>query len=147
MMKIDDVIKSRFNNENHRAVVNLRYTSNWIASQHNSHLAQFGLSLPQFNVLRILRGAKEKISVKIVKDRMIEKSPNTTRLFDKLVEKEYISRTRCEEDRRVVYLKISDLGLKVLSKIDDIFEEVNFSDNLSENEAATLSNLLDKLRG
>lgn len=146
-MKIDDVIKSRFNNENHRAVVNLRYTSNWLANQHNAHLSEFGLSLPQFNVLRILRGAKGKISVKIVKERMIEKSPNTTRLFDKLVEKEYVTRLRCEEDRRVVFLEITELGLDVLTKIDVIFKNINFSENLTEEEAAMLSNLLDKLRG
>ena len=146
-MKIDDVIKSRFNNENHRAVVNLRYTSNWLANQHNAHLSEFGLSLPQFNVLRILRGAKGKISVKIVKERMIEKSPNTTRLFDKLVEKEYVTRLRCEEDRRVVFLEITELGLDVLTKIDVIFKNINFSENLAEEEAAMLSNLLDKLRG
>ena len=146
-MKIDDVIKSRFNNENHRAVVNLRYTSNWLANQHNAHLSEFGLSLPQFNVLRILRGAKGKISVKIVKERMIEKSPNTTRLFDKLVEKEYVTRLRCEEDRRVVFLEITELGLDVLTKIDVIFKNITFSENLTEEEAAMLSNLLDKLRG
>lgn len=146
-MKIDDVIKSRFNSENHRAIVNLRYTSNWLANQHNGNLSQFGLSLPQFNVMRILRGAKGKISVKVVKERMIEKSPNTTRLFDKLVEKKYASRERCETDRRVVYLEITDLGLEILSKIDVIFKNVNFSENLTEEEAATLSNLLDKLRG
>lgn len=146
-MKIDNVIKSRFNGPHHRAIVNLKYTANWSTNQHNQYLSNFGLSLPQFNVLRILRGAGEKISVKVVKERMIEKSPNTTRLFDKLVEKEYVKRTRCKEDRRVVYLMITELGLDVLTEIDKIFKKINFTENLTDQEAEMLSELLDKLRG
>ena len=92
----------------HRAVVNVRYTSNFLAARQNKFMAGFGLSLAQFNILRILRGAKESISVNTVKERMVEKSPNTTRLMDKLIDKGLIDRTRCLEDRRVVYVCIND---------------------------------------
>lgn len=113
---------------------------------------QFGLSMPQFNILRILRGSNKAISVNTIKDRMVEKSPNTTRLMDKLLDKGLIERERCEEDRRVVYVKISQKGLELLVVIDNVFQnEDQNSDmiptSLSEEEAEQLSSLLDKIRG
>ena len=150
-MKIDEVIKSKFQSSNHRAIVNLRYTSNFFAAKQNKFMAEFDLSLPQFNILRILRGAKKSITVNTVKDRMVEKSPNTTRLMDKLVEKGLIDRARCDNDRRVVYVEISEAGLNILKKIDDKILRDPYHDfssnNLSEEEAELLSDLLDKFRG
>ena len=113
-------------------------------------MGEFGLSMPQYNILRILRGAKKSISVNDVKSRMVEKSPNTTRLMDKLFDKELIERVRCENDRRVVYVEISNGGLDLLQKIDEEFEidRANmFAATLTEEEAETLSGLLDKMRG
>lgn len=146
-MEIGKEINSQFKNPQHKAVVNIRYTSNWMASIQNSFMSKFDLTMPQFNILRILRGAKDFLSVNTVKQRMVEKSPNTTRLMDKLIEKELIDRVRCEEDRRVVYVKISDKGLKVLEQIDNEFQTVSFSERLTDKEAELLSSLLDKIRG
>ena len=95
--------------------------------------------------------AKGAITVNTVKQRMVEKSPNTTRLMDKLIDKGLIERERCSDDRRVVYIRISEEGLKLLSKIDKALkesgQEVLIMENLTEDEAIQLSNLLDKLRG
>jgi len=146
-MKIEELTQSRFKSSTHKAVINIKYTANWLSAQYNCKLSDYALSLPQFNVLRILRGAGEAINVKLVKERMIEKSPNTTRLFDKLVEKGYISRCRCESDRRVVYLEITEEGMEVLAKIDVVFGDINHEQNLTIDEAEQLSYLLDKLRG
>lgn len=147
-MEIGEVIKSKFQSSQQKAIINIRYTSNWMANIQNSYMSQFDISMAQFNILRILRGAKEALNVNTVKERMIEKSPNTTRLMDKLIEKGLIDRVRCEHDRRVVYVSISKTGLALLAKIDIDFNQVFlFSENLSESEAETLSNLLDKLRG
>lgn len=149
-MKIDDVIQSKFQSSGQRAMVNVRYTSNFFATKQNKFMSEFGLSMPQYNILRILRGAKKSISVNDVKSRMVEKSPNTTRLMDKLFDKKLIERVRCENDRRVVYVEISEAGLELLLKIDDAFCKASadmFSSNLTEVEADTLSDLLDKLRG
>jgi DNA-binding MarR family transcriptional regulator len=110
-------------------------------------MSRFDLTMPQFNILRILRGAKEPISVNTVKDRMIEKSPNTTRLMDKLIDKKLIERVRCDEDRRVVYVKISKGGLDLLSQIDTEFNSNSLNKvDLTDEEAEMLSDLLDKLR-
>lgn len=147
-MEIGQVIKSKFRNARHKAVVNLRYTSNYIGNIQNSYMAQYDLSMPQFNILRILRGANGAISVNTVKDRMVEKSPNTTRLMDKLIDKGLMERVRCEEDRRVVYVSITKAGLDLLAKIDEDSEsKLDVSGNLTEAEAEQLSTLLDKLRG
>ncbi len=149
-MKIDDVIQSKFQSPGQRAIVNVRYTSNFFSTKQNKFMASFGLSMPQYNILRILRGAKKSITVNDVKERMVEKSPNATRLMDKLFDKSLIERVRCEEDRRVVFVKISEGGLNLLSQIDIEFgnDEANLiARTLTDKEADTLSDLLDKLRG
>ncbi len=149
-MKIDDAIQSKFQSSGQRAMLNVRYTSNFFAAKQNQFMAGYGLSLPQYNILRILRGAKTSISVNTVKDRMIEKSPNTTRLMDKLFEKGLIDRERCNDDRRIVFVQISEQGLELLAQIDLEFssEKANLvPKTLTDEEADTLSDLLDKLRG
>jgi MarR family transcriptional regulator, 2-MHQ and catechol-resistance regulon repressor len=147
-MEIGEELKTKFQSSQQKAIINIRHTSNWMAHIQNSYMNKFDISMAQFNILRILRGAKGVLNVNTVKERMIEKSPNTTRLMDKLIEKGLIDRVRCESDRRVVYVNISPKGMELLSKIDIDFEKVFlFSNNLTENEAETLSNLLDKLRG
>jgi DNA-binding MarR family transcriptional regulator len=148
-MKIDDAIKSNIKDPHIRAAVNIRYTSNYLAGMQNQFMSPFGLTMPQFNILRILRGANDLISVNTVKDRMVEKSPNTTRLMDKLIDKGLISRERCSDDRRVVYVKITQKGLDLLSEIDASYEDhANLTNkNLTAKEAQQLSDLLDKFRG
>lgn len=147
MSSIEDKINVNFKSPQFKAIVNLRYTSNWISGIQNEQMMKFGLSMAQFNILRILRGAKEALAVNTVKNRMIEKSPNTTRLMDKLIEKGLIIRKRCKEDRRVVYVKITDEGLDLLTKIDfDYADEHMIPNNLTDSEAQLLSELLDKMR-
>lgn len=146
-MKIDEELKSNFKSPQQRAIVNIRFTSNYLGNIQNQFMSKYDLSMAQFNILRILRGAKDTINVNTVKERMIEKSPNTTRLMDKLIDKGLIERTRCTEDRRVVYVKISEQGLSLLAEMDKCLD-VNtlIQANLTDEEANTLSDLLDKVR-
>lgn len=147
-MEIDEIVKMKFVHSQQKAVINIRYTSNWMANMQNCFMAKFDLTMPQFNILRILRGAKATLSVNTIKERMIEKSPNTTRLMDKLIEKGLIERVRCDSDRRVVYVNITEKGLALLAEIDVDFDTTFlFTNNLTDEEAETLSRLLDKLRG
>lgn len=146
-MKIEDAVQTKFKTPQHKAVINIRYTSNYLIHFQNSFMANFDLSMPQFNILRILRGAKGALNVNTVKERMIEKSPNTTRLMDKLIEKGLIDRTRCDSDRRVVFVQITERGLEVLEHIDKKFEGSSFMpESLTDEEANLLSDLLDKVR-
>lgn len=146
-MKIDDEIQSKFINPQTKAIVNIRYTANLLNSSQNAFFSEFDLTFPQFNILRILRGAEKAINVQNVKSRMVEKSPNITRIMDKLVAKNLISRKNCIEDKRSVYIEITIKGLDVLSEIDFKIKKSSITpDNLSDKEAETLSELLDKVR-
>jgi len=145
MGDISKDINSNFINNKVKALINIKYTANWLNSKENDFFKPYGISPQQFNILRILRGAKEAIKVQLVKDRMIERAPNATRLMDKLCHKNFIERSRCEHDRRVVFVKITDEGLMLLNKIDDN-NNLSFLNNLSENEAIVLSDILDKIR-
>ncbi|WP_456462049.1 MarR family winged helix-turn-helix transcriptional regulator [Lutibacter sp.] len=138
-------INSTFPNERVKALINIKYTANWLDTIGNELLKPFKISVQQYNILRILRGAEEAITVSSVRKRMIQKSPNATRLMDKLCDKELIERTRCENDRRIVYVKISERGLKLLATIN-IEEFNNHMNNITEDEAETLNKILDKIR-
>src|SRR5690554_6064439 len=145
MKKIEEIVTPNFKNEYHKVVINVRYTSNFIGVYYNSQLETFDLTLPQFNILRILRGSSEKLSVKTIKERMLEKLQNTTRVIDKLIAKKYVERIRGNEDRRLVFVKITQKGLDVLAQLDLQFEESYFNENLTPDEAKALNVLLDKL--
>ncbi|MEE9408308.1 MAG: MarR family transcriptional regulator [Polaribacter sp.] len=145
MGDISKDINSKFVSNKLKALINIKYTSNWLSSKETEFFKPYGISPQQYNILRILRGAKDRIKVQIVKDRMIERAPNATRLMDKLCDKNLIERERCDHDRRVVYVKITNQGLELLSTIDDN-KNLSFLENLTDEEAAILSNLLDKLR-
>ena len=136
--------KSMFENERIKAFLNIKRTAGWLDHQVNEFLQPFNISEQQYNILRILKGAKEAVTVKTVKDRMIRKSPNATRLMDKLCDKNLIERTRCENDRRVVYVKISDTGLELLEEIK--FDKLDYRlKNISEKEAKILNKILEKI--
>ena len=146
-MKIEERVQANFSSEQQKVIINLRITSNVIAAYQQQFMDHFDLTMPQFNILRILRGAKGPINVNTVKERMIERSPNTTRLMDKLIDKGLIERIRCEQDRRVVYVNISESGQELLSHIDGTADFSHLTHPMiSDEEAAQLSDLLDKLR-
>ncbi|WKK64824.1 MarR family winged helix-turn-helix transcriptional regulator [Lutimonas zeaxanthinifaciens] len=139
-------INASFSSNRLKALLNIKFTSNWLDQIGSEILKPFNISEQQYNILRILRGTEKEISVNQVKERMIQKSPNATRLMDKLLEKKLIVRSRCENDRRVVFVKISDKGLKLLNSID-MSEFDKYINRLSESEAVKLNELLDKMRG
>ncbi len=147
MVRIDNEIKTNFQSNRQRFITNLIFTSNWFQNGVIGFLKPFGISLQQFNVLRILRGAKDWVSMNEIKELMIDKTPNTTRLSDKLLKKGYVERKRSDVDRRIVYMNITDSGLKLLQAIDDAdYNYMNFMEKLTEEEAETMSNILDRIR-
>lgn len=138
-------INSTFPNENVKALLNIKYTANFLDTLGNTFLKPYNISEQQYNILRILRGAKGPITMSKVKERMVQKSPNSTRLMDKLCDKGFIERVRCENDRRVVYVQINKKGLALLNEIN--MDEFNkYINKISEKEAKQLNELLDKIR-
>ena len=149
-MKIEDEINSnKFPNAKIKAIINIIFTASWANRQHNQLLKQFDLSVQQYNILRILRGANPSpLPVLTIKNRMVEKTPNTTRLIDKLLRKNLVKRFRCDTDRRIVFVQITEEGLGLIDEIEPIFiDNDQIMNNLSSEECETISNLLDKLRG
>ena len=145
MGNLEKDLNTAFKDEWVKALLNIKYTSGWFDQLGHKALAPYNISEQQYNILRILRGAKKAITVNTVRDRMVQKSPNITRLMDKLCEKALIDRTRCENDRRVVYVKIAEPGLKLLDDIDLSSFDTPLR-KISEAEARELNRILDKLR-
>jgi len=138
-------IQSKFPNNKVKATLNILYTAHWITHHQNTFFKTFGISPQQYNILRILNGANKPLKVQTIKERMIERSPNATRLMDKLHAKHLITREHCPDDRRVVYINITKEGVSLLKTISKQ-ETLDLLENLTENEAKQLSDLLDKIR-
>ncbi|MCO5948679.1 MarR family winged helix-turn-helix transcriptional regulator [Mucilaginibacter flavidus] len=149
-MRIDDEIQSsKFENNYHKAVINLSYTYNWVNNETRSLFEKNNITIQQFNILRILRGQyPNPATVNLLKERMIDKMSDASRIVDRLVQKGLVSRCTNTKDRRAVDIRISEQGLKTLAIMDEEFKIKDFlKDNLTEEEAGQLSDLLDKLRG
>ena len=147
MADLGQEIKSRFQSEGHKALLNVKFTANRINSIGESIMKEHQISMAQYNILRILRGAgDEALTANEIKSRMVEKSPNATRLVDKLLVKNLVIRSKCETDRRVVYVKITPEGLRLLEDIS-LDEFHDFYSRLSDAEFQELNRLLDKMRG
>jgi MarR family 2-MHQ and catechol resistance regulon transcriptional repressor len=138
-------IESTFINVKDKALINILYTASWISSFQNEFFKPFGISRQQYNILRILKGSNEALKVQTIKKRMIERSPNATRLMDKLHAKDLIERFPCADDRRVVFIQITEKGMALLDSISKDFNQ-ELLKNISDEEAVQLSGLLDKMR-
>jgi len=148
-MRIEDEIKQKsFYDEYHKLAVNLQYTANWLGALHAKVFRQFGISAQQFNVLRILKGQfPNPSSLILIKERMLDKESNASRLIDKLVDAGFTKRIQCPNDRRQVEITITQKGIELLNQINPRVENLkNQMNNLSDIEAKTLNDLLDKLR-
>jgi DNA-binding MarR family transcriptional regulator len=148
MPGIDEELKSRFESEQQKAMLNVMFTANWFRTVQTAVFKPFGISPQQYNILRILRGAKGRMKMQDVKGRMIDRAPNATRLTDKLIAKDLVVRERCEDDRRVIYVSISAKGLDLLERIAQSGREADRSrlTRLSESDAASLNRILDRWR-
>lgn len=145
MGDISKDINSKFINNRIKALLNILYTANWISNHQNEFFKSYGISPQQYNILRILKGAGEPISMQVIKGRMIDRAPNATRLMDKLCAKNYIKRLSSDLDRRVVKVQITKEGLSLLKQLPDNLNN-ELLENLTEEDAAQLSDLLDKMR-
>jgi len=149
-MKIEDVIKSTVPMENSKKIIlNIMYTQNILAEKFNEILKHYDISGEQYNVLRILRGQKgNPANMCAIQERMLAKTSNTTRLVDKLLLKELVTREVCPVNRRKIEVTITQKGLDVLKELDPKVKnhEESFSKNLNEEEVVLLNQLLEKYR-
>jgi DNA-binding MarR family transcriptional regulator len=142
-----DINQYQFRNNYQKAEVNLIYTCNWINEKMKQIIDEADITTQQYNILRILRGSKEPISTLQIRDRMLDKMSDTSRIVDRLVKKELAEKTTCVSDKRLVDIRISDKGLALLESLDIRNNDIdNIMRSLTEEEAIQLSNLLDKIR-
>ena len=149
-MKIEDEIKvKKFSNEWHRCTVNILYTYNCISNALEQRAAKEGITLKQFNVLRILRGRYPRPATNsLIRLRMLSFTPDISRMIDRMVSKELVSRCQSGADKRAVDLFITNKGLEILKRLDEDMLMMDILPNrISEEEAIALNALLDKLRG
>lgn len=148
-MKIErEINQSKFSNINTKALINIIYTAARINDRMVLVLKPFGLTQPQYNVLRILRGRNgTPATCGDIKKVMVDKNPDVTRICDKLMQKELIDRKFNQSNRREVLLTITKSGLNLLSKIDPVMDaEIMDMANMSDKELEKLSDLLDAIR-
>ncbi|KXX71950.1 MULTISPECIES: MarR family winged helix-turn-helix transcriptional regulator [unclassified Flammeovirga] len=134
----------------YKAIHQIIVTGHWITDQVGKDLKEYGITEPQFNVLRILKGQKgDPITVQEIQERMVQRSSNVTRIVDKLLDKQLVLRKECPTNRRKMDITITEKGLEELQKLDTKVGQFHeqFQGNLSEEELETLATLIKKLKG
>lgn len=148
-MKIEDVLKQKkpFLNSFQKVIVNLLYTNSWLSAKQKEFFDQYNLTVKQYNILRILRGAGKPISTAVIRDRMMDKMSDASRIVDRLHKKGLVDKNSCDHDQRKVNVSINMESSKLLTEIDDQMGAFLSSFcGLNKNEAEHLSSLLDKMR-
>ncbi len=148
MPSVEELIHlSKFKNEKHKCIVSIICASNLICNHHEEILEKYGLTLQQFNVLRILRGQSPSPStVNLIRERMMDKMSDASRIVERLRKAELVERVQCEKDRRAVDVLITKKGLNLLSQIDKLESRMQqpFA-KLNDKEAKLLNELIAKV--
>ena len=145
----DEIQQKKFKSEYHKLAINIFYTYNWLSYKNQQKFKNADITVQQFNVLRILRGQHPKAcNLKLVKERMLDRMSDASRIVDKLKAKGFLERHECPNDRRNVDLLITEKGLELLKEMDYIDDEFKaVFKNLNAAELKQLNDLLDKARG
>jgi DNA-binding MarR family transcriptional regulator len=143
----NEINQHKFRNEYQKSAINIVYTYNWLTERMYKVFDQWEITSQQFNILRILRGAGEPLSTLQIRQRMLDRMSDTSRIVDRLVIKGLVKKSVCKNDRRLVDVVITDKGRKLLEQLDEYNDQLDdVMKNLTESEARTLNELLDKLR-
>lgn len=149
-MKLEQEIKqTKFRNEKHKLAVNIIFSYSWLMNLQSELFEKYDITGNQYNILRILRGQfPNPATVNLLKERMVDKMSDASRLVERLRVKGYVKRELCPNDRRRVDVSITQKGMDILAEIDKLNEKYDsFFQKLSEDEAKILNELLDKMRG
>lgn len=143
-----DIRQTKFRNEYHKAIINIVFTYNWTMERQKALFDTENITPQQFNILRILRGsAPNPISTLQIRERMLDKMSDTSRIVDRLILKGLANKKTNLTDKRLVDISITDAGLDVLKRLDFKNDEMDaILGKLNEEEIKTLNMLLDKIR-
>lgn len=150
-MGIEEDLKQgkEYDNPYEKLIVNIMFTNSWLMDQQNQIFKPFGLTAPQYNVLRILRGQyPEPCTVNTLIERMIDRMSNASRIVDRLETKDMVERTVCKTDRRAKDVLITERGLMLLDKVDAVLNQwLSTLETVSEDKVMEMNSSLDLLRG
>jgi len=143
----DEIHQRKFRNEHQKAAINLIYTSNWLNERMKFFFDNYEVTAQQFNILRILRGANEPLSTMQIRERMLDKMSDTSRIVDRLVKKGMVQKNIRKTDRRLVDVVISEKGKRLLTELDAKHVEMDaILHRLDETDLKQINHLLDKMR-
>lgn len=144
-MKLEDEIHHQFTTPQQRAAVNVLFTANWLQAKVAEVLRPMGISWQQLNILNILHGQPERVaSVNLIRERMVDRMPNVSRLLNKLMEKGLIRKVRCTQDQRVVFIHLTEKGNQVRARAGDLLKGGMIT--LSDTQSDQLNTLLEAVR-
>ena len=142
-----DIQQPNFRNEFQKMGINLLFTANWLNEQIGKMLSEEGVTQQQYNILRILRGSATPLSTLKIRERMLDKMSDTSRIVDRLIAKELVVKNTCEKDKRLVDITLSPKGLSLVDQLDEYNERIDaLLKGINESEAKTMNQILDKIR-
>ena len=142
-----DIQQTNFRNEFQKMGINIIYTANWLNEKMGQILSTEDITQQQYNILRILRGSDVPLSTLKIRERMLDKMSDTSRIVDRLIVKGLVEKTACVKDKRLVDITVTKKGLQLLEKLDGLNEPIDsILKGVSEKEANTINEILDKLR-
>jgi DNA-binding MarR family transcriptional regulator len=142
-----DIQQPNFRNEFQKMGINIIYTANWLNERIASFLAKEDITLQQYNILRILRGSEVPLSTLQIRERMLDKMSDTSRIVDRLIVKDLVQKSACKADKRLVDITLTEKGIQLVNKLDLYNDQIDATlKGVSEAEANTLNQILDKLR-
>lgn len=148
-MTIEEELKGRFRNDYHKGFINVNYTAKQLSYEFYQSLKSHNITEQQYNVLRILRGFRHEapLCIGFVKERMLDKDSDVSRIIDRLFAKELVSRNENPDDRRLKMIEITNKGLSLLNSLFDCEKKIDtLLNKLSFTEVTELNRLLDKIR-
>ena len=142
-----DIQQANFRNEFQKMGINIIFTANWLNERIATFLSKEDITLQQYNILRILRGSEVPLSTLQIRERMLDKMSDTSRIVDRLIVKALVQKSACKADKRLVDITLTDKGIQLVTKLDEYNDHIDATlKGVSEAEASTLNQILDKLR-
>ena len=142
-----EIPTSYFRSQRHKALVNVLFTSNWIGERLKKFLEADDITPQQYNILRILQTSETPLSTLKIRERMLDKMSDTSRIVERLLKKKLVNKQVCPYDKRLVDVTISDTGVQLLQRLDTKTDELDsIISNLDDQETDALNDLLDKMR-
>ena len=142
-----DIQQTNFRNEFQKMGINLLFTANWLNERIGRVLVKEDITQQQYNILRILRGSEAPLSTLQIRERMLDKMSDTSRIVDRLIVKGLVQKTACKMDKRLVDITLTQKGITLVQKLDQFNDQIDsILKGVTESEATTLNQILDKLR-